>query len=402
MVTIKPSEIISGRAIPPSTGSYKHAAPTLNPIHLHNGDLTYGVPTSNNSGWRINDFGKHGYASPQIDDGVWRGEYCPAPFGSWKAGSKPPAMNEYVIIPPTETVAIGRFRDIPWQTYEGQSPLFNKYTREFHVSRINDAGRMLSELENSRQRVKRYDETQIAQELGGKMSDGVGYLARGGLPEGALYGVFRSKDGKVVLAVSKDMYEWASLEARELGIDTEAYLETVLAEEHAHIVRRSFDKNIEGIERIIAEEFATKDMVQSAYSRLAKGAEGGNPRNPRYQRARRRLQVQAAIKKADMESVDRYRKVHGYNSRQITDESDKASFNTAEDGTIAATYEGNVVGGDGAAMPTRFVGHYLREGAEETSGKIDPSQIRSMNDVKEREAAANKEVPQEAAAEASN
>ncbi|MBI2542358.1 hypothetical protein HYV80_06630 [Candidatus Woesearchaeota archaeon] len=398
---MKPSEIISGRAVPPAPGSFGHADPIL--IHYKGVKAN---PTSSGNIWEVRDFGKYGYASPQIDDGVWRGEYCPAPFGSWKAGSKPPAMNEYVKIPQTETVAIASFSDIPWQTHEGQSPLFNKYTREFHVSRMNDAGRMLSKIENSRQRVRRYSETELAEVIEGKpveKSLGMDYLAVGGLPEGALYGIFRADNGGIVLAVSNDMYEWASLEARALGIDTESYLEIVVGEEHAHRVRRSFDKPIFDAEGRIGEEYATKDYEYSKLENIAKGAEGGNPRNPKYQRARRRLQLQAALKEADRDSVGRYRKVHGYNSRGIADESGKASFDMKEDGKITATYDGNVVGDDGASMPIRFVGNYLREGTEEKNGgKIDSSQIKSMNDVKEREAATNKETPQEAPAEAGN
>lgn len=396
---IGPTKIVSGKTwVAPSTGSYKHAATTWILIHLPNGDLAYGVPTSNNPAWRVYD-PKNGYASPQIDDGVGRGQYKNfAPFDSWLKGSPPPSMNEYVFHH-GEPVAIRSIEDRLVQAPSGEIQL-PKRVHDYEATPINAAGRLLSQIHNTIHRMGEYSGTELAKILEGgpvKRSLGIDNVAIGGLPEEADYGITRL-NGKIVLQVSPHLYERASKIAAALGISTEAYLSMQLGEEHRHRVRGSFDKPNYSVEGKVNEERGTKDDEFQALEKLAKGAEGGNVRNPRYHKALRELQILAALKRLDRDTVKRYKEIYGSHAHFIADESDKASFEANSDGRITATYEGRPVGDDGASMPTYFVGKYLNRETDEKSGaKVDPSQIKSMSDAKQ---ACSKDAPKEEAASA--
>ena len=77
---------------------------------------------------------------------------------------------------------------------------------------------------------------------------------------------------------------------------------------------------------------------------------------------------------------------------EIVDESGKASFTLAEDGTLAPTYEGRRVYGEGARMPTRLIGKGIKESENEKGGaektyerKIGKSEYKSMKDARDRE-----------------
>lgn len=86
-------------------------------------------------------------------------------------------------------------------------------------------------------------------------------------------------------------------------------------------------------------------------------------------------------------------------------ESDKTSFIIAKDGKVS--YEGRRVYGEGASMPTRFIGRKGKgneERAEEQhNGRIAKSEYKNMRDVKEREKdeQAEREAPEAETAEAS-
>lgn len=387
--TVKDIKIVSGRATPPTQGSYQHADPTL---IRYKGEL---VNVTSDNIWKIHDFDKHGYASAQMDDGVGRGAYRFAPFDSWLKGSPPPARNEYVFHQ-GEPFAIRSIEDRLVQTPSGEIQL-SKRVHDYEVTPINAAGRMLSQIHNTVYRVGEYSKTELAKILEGspmKKSLGIDDVVIGGLPEQADYGITRL-NGKIVLQVSPQVYERASRIAAALGISTEAYLSMQLGEEHRHRVRGSFDKPYYSVKGKVNEEWGTKDDEFQALEKLAKGAEGGNARNPRYHKKLMELRILAALKRYDRDTVKRYREIYGSHAF-VADESDKASFEVNHDGNISATYEGMPVGNGGASMPTRFVGNYLRETDGKNDAKVDKSEIKSMSDAKEREAN-SKDAPKEEA-----
>lgn len=86
---------------------------------------------------------------------------------------------------------------------------------------------------------------------------------------------------------------------------------------------------------------------------------------------------------------------------EIIDESNRVSFTMTKDGEIVPTYNGRRVYGEGASMPTKFIGRNIKESkngdgeAEETyEGRLGESEYKSIRDIKER--VAKKESPQEA------
>lgn len=289
--TIAPSELRSGKTWKPGTESSWLHGPPIIVIGVDAHGRAYQEKRTSNNTYRADPV--NGSFAPEIGEGVSRGGIQFSPIEGWRDGIKPPALTEYITLPETETIGVESFHDIPWQAPPGQTPLHNKHTRKFYVSRINDAGRVASELHNTEQLVKRYDETNISEAIAegsGKFSGSIDYLVIGGLPEGAAYGIGRAEDGGIVLAVARGVYEKASLVARELGIPVENLLYVPVAEEDRHRVRRSFDKKL-GIEGRIKEEDETKGDVHAKLEELAEGAKG-DPRT-RYRRAQQIIAKQA-------------------------------------------------------------------------------------------------------------
>lgn len=260
-------------------------------------------------GVSYNNFSKYGDFSPQLDDTMG--------FGSWKdAGEKyGPNHFEYVKLPSTSihSGVVESFRQKP-SYFDVRDTWIPKFSSDLYISEthLNKTGKRVSEIENLRQHLTNYFGTPVARELAqdamasGKSLEDIGYIGAGHLPKEAAYGVARMSDGRVVVLAGY-AYDAIAKTARRWGLDVKTYLETMMAEEHQHIIRKSFDKpNNE--DDFVAEEEITKDGVSNAYSRLAKGAEGGNPRNPRYEQRRRNFKIQSGVKLHDRDTADeRYR-----------------------------------------------------------------------------------------------
>ena len=245
-------------------------------------------------------------------------------FETWKAGSIPPIKNEYVKLPSVPTIAVESFGDFRAEFPVGDTQL-PKYVRELYFNgRNNDVGKILSENANHKQRTTRYFGTKIAEAIAdesiklGKDLEEIAYLGvDASLPEGAVYLITRAKDGKIMLLVAKGVYDKVARAAKNSGSDTEGLFETYLAEEHRHIIRKSFDMDLVTVADAIAEERDTKDDVYQKFEQLAEGAKGGNPRNPQYEKRRSRLKRQAEIKKEDRDTVGRYRELYSGNRGEL-------------------------------------------------------------------------------------
>lgn len=276
------------------------------------------VTSSNINRWKVSldNLNEFGDFTPQVDD-VYG-------FKGWlDAGTKyGPNCFEYVKPQQktNEPSAIISFGDRLAQ-FDIRDTAVPKYVSEFYVARINnDAGKEISKFGNEVQRLTGYDGTKIAKALAeqaiesGQIVEPIGYIGRGGLPKGAAYGVTRTRNGKVILLVADNLYEEIAKVARSWGIDANSYLETILAEEQEHINRKSFDMGFDSVDDWIAEEKATKYSVYRKFSELAEGASGGNPRDPKYEKERARLNKQAQIKWLDWATTrERYLELYQSN-----------------------------------------------------------------------------------------
>lgn len=256
---------------------------------------------------------KYGDFSPQLDD--TRG------FAGWKAAceDRPPNFFEYVKLPQTTSnsgvsVSLGeRLAD-----FDSRDTFIPKYVTDTTIigTHNNKLGKRLSEIEaNVREPLRNYLRTHDGKELAsylisvGREPVDIDEIAVGFLPEGALYGVGRTNDGKVMLTSAWRALEKIADEARQLGVKPEDLLASVLAEEITHVWGKDVDK--EG--NPIGIEIAAKETVRQHYERLAKGADG----DPKKGDLKRKYERLAAIKKLDAETTpQRYSKDRGYSKNE--------------------------------------------------------------------------------------
>ena len=301
---IAPESITSMQSIPITMSSYGYGKGMP---HFAKG-LVF-EKTANNMYWTHDgDFERNGRALGPDD-------YFH--YGNWiKAATNygPNSWNRVALPPRTSaSEAIESFEPIHLTSHIEDTPL-NKPIHIFYMRglRINEAGKKLSELENHRQHINSYLRTEDGRELpaslmnsGGKPTE-IDDIVVGGLPSYALYGVVRSrlyggtKRGRVLLKAAEDVYERIATEARYFGIDAYDLMDTMLAEELAHIWLGDIDR--EG--NSIKIEEAAKEVVLKHYLRLAKGAEGDQKKRS----LKERRYKQAWVKKVDLETVDRYSK----------------------------------------------------------------------------------------------
>ncbi len=255
------------------------------------------------------DFRKYGNFSPQLDD--TRG------FAGWKAAceDRPPNCFEYVKLPQTTSssgvsVSLGeRLAD-----FDPRDTFIPKYVTDITITGThnNRLGKRLSESwTNVMQPLRNYLRTHDGKELASYLSSlglepvDIDEIAVGFLPEGALYGVGRTKEGKVMLTSAWRALEKIADEARQLGAKPEDLLSSVLAEEITHVWGKDFDKRGSSIDI----EIAAKENVRNHYERLAKGADG----DPKKASLKRRYKRLAEIKKMDAETTpQRYSKSEGH------------------------------------------------------------------------------------------
>ena len=291
-----PREMIaSGRGVPPTTGSYGHAAPVLITINDAHGNLT-GINVTSNNIFKSADVQKNGYFSPQVDDGTSRGNYQFSTFDAWKDACEKPQTREEVRIPKitSRSGMIESFAPRKLDAGKGSTKL-ELYVHDFYVSNWpnNGIGKDIHSIENLRQHLASYLGTEDGKELpatlkeiGGKPAD-IGYLGVGNLPKSAIYGVTRAKDGKILLTAAPDAFEKISSDANHLGIRLYDLMDKAFAEEIIHTWFRDFDKYGDSV----AIETAAKEGVLKHYIRLAKKA-GDSPKNLDLKR-RREKQIEA-------------------------------------------------------------------------------------------------------------
>lgn len=282
-----------------------------------------GIRKTSNNKFVFHDFNEYGDASPTIDD---FNRYVPDSFGKWKhaAEDRPPNSFSYAALPKETGVMISfgeRKANFP---HPGDTPL-TKYVADLFVSAPNNRiGKYISRIESSvRQKLNNYLRTDDGKDLSsylaslGLSPEDIGYIGVGFLPKGAIYGVDRASDGKVILTATKDAYDKITKDARFFGVEPEDLLNSVLAEEMAHIWRRDFDKD----GNLISIEMSAKDIVAKHYARLAKNSEG----DPKKEKLRRKYHKLAAVKEWDtLTTKQRYTKSH--NSYKALYQKDRASL----------------------------------------------------------------------------
>ncbi|MBI2658363.1 hypothetical protein HYX08_06760 [Candidatus Woesearchaeota archaeon] len=311
-------------------------------------------------------------------------------YAGWKAAGEKygPSHFEYVKLPETtiHSGVVSSFREMP-SYFDIRDPWISKFSSDLYISEthLNKTGKRLSEIENLRQHLTSYYGTSIARTLAqeaissGRSLEDIGYIGAGHLPKGATYGVTRMSDGRVVVLAGYS-YDAIAKAARSWGVDVKTYLETIMAEEGEHINRKSFDR-FSSEDGFIAEEEVTKDSVYRAFSRLAKGAEGGDPRNPWYGKQSAKLKAQARIKLNDRNTTEeRYR---GLYSRDKTSLKLMLEMDAMEKGL------------EGEAVAEYVEGRMAQIEAEPESKPM--SRLERIADEGQREKPATKEAIAEAA-----
>jgi len=301
--------IVSGRGVPPTTGSYGHAAPVLLTVKDAHGNLT-GINITSNNIFKSADIQRNGYFSPQVDDGVSRGNYQFSTFDVWKDACEKPQTREDVRIPEitSHSGIIESFAPRKLDAGKGSTKL-ELYVHDFYAANWpnNEIGKGIHDIENLRQHLASYLGTEDGKELpttlresGGKPAD-IGNLGVGFLSKGAIYGVTRTKDGKILLTAAPDAFEKISSDAKHLGIRLYDLMDKAFAEEISHIWFRDFDKYGDSV----AIETAAKENVLRHYIRLKKNAEG----NPKKLDLKRRREKQIEATEHDIATTpQRYRK----------------------------------------------------------------------------------------------
>lgn len=277
-IDVPANNILSGNSwIAPTQRAYERGTALLIPYKGALGNIT------SDNAWIVHDFGRNGYASGQIDDGVARGNYHFAPFDSWKA---PKPMSEYVspIFKTPESYVAVEFEERPWQAPEGQSPLRKFVTDVDVVDYPNNAlGPALSRAYTLKKDITNYigtDEGKAAishlLSIGGKPKI-IDYVVVGGLPEGSIFGV-GYLNGKVAVHVAKDAYDLIVGDAKHYGIKPNDRKNAGILEELTHIylghlndARNPNDKEIEA--KLVQADFHAEQEANAAT---------GNPRDPRY------------------------------------------------------------------------------------------------------------------------
>ena len=287
---VKPEDNISGRTfLAPTVGSYGHAAPVLIQAKDACGNPIWENRTANNA-FRSYDVPINGYFSPQVDDGIIRGNYQFPPIANWKAAGEQNQERGYVELSPETLpgIIIESFGERKLNVGEGTPVDLFVHDYQLQGIRNNRAGPAFHRVENLRQSFINYLGTKFAQNhysrlaaLGYK-SENIGYLGVA-FVDGVFYAVGRAPDGKIALSASIGTQTELEKLAKEWGLKPDDLRMDSFAEEITHIMRGSIDKVLSGQVGLIKEEIATKKMVRDSYLEEEKGAEG-NPEAVAYWR----------------------------------------------------------------------------------------------------------------------
>ena len=414
---IPKEDIRSGYQTPPTVTSFpRNNSKPSEPYFVKIGGEVYVVEKTV---YRMNvqplsEFKKYGSIN-QLDD--YR-------IKEWIEGGGPPAEHEYVRLPrkTTKSGMSQAFRERDLRMEHPTDTQVRLYLHDVYITegyRNNEVGIGVSKIENSRQRLTNYFGTKIAQALAekaaksGKTLEEISYIGVGFLPENAIAGVTRTDDGKVAYIDSEGAYNkilnQAKILSKILGIyiDPEALLETIIAEEHEHIIRRSYDNpKIKRVAGVVAEERATKDLVYRAFLDLEKNAEGGYS-NPKNAELRARYRIQAKIKEMDRDTTkERYSKAPGpYQMFYLEDKGEYVDLGNIKPADATLEQAINQTLGEQSARPAlRLIKgeKYEKYESKETYEKPNISEYKSMDDVKnsgkeikEKRVKGEKEAPQD-------
>ena len=297
---IAPEEHKSMQGEAPTVGSYGHASNTV----IFRGGEAVTVTSNNKFATTAKDYLRNGPVT-QIDDyyfGRWvQNGNENRPNSEW---NKPTMLGK-------ESSVITSLGERKAQFDKRDTPI-PKYVTETYVKGPNNMlGTGLSRIQSSvKQRLANYLRTHDGKELASYLSssglspEDIWYAGTGNLPERAIYGVSRLH-GKVILEAAGDAYTKIVRDSKFLGVKPEDLLDSILAEEIAHIWRGDIDKDGDSI----GIEIATKELVARHYERLAKGADG----DPKKAGLKRRYQNLAGVKRLDAKTTpQRYGKKGSY------------------------------------------------------------------------------------------
>ena len=274
--TVNPAFNILGRTHEaPTVGSYKHFEGMLPKIVHHHGQAFRRHNTSGNPyRWKVpdSDFNDYKNYSPQVDD---------LQFGTWDDVTKKPQTTEYVFHTKKSISdgAIESFGEHKLNLPKVDTPVELYVHDTLYAGRINEFGRYSHLVRNLKQNLMEYYGLKSSQELSaflkskGLSLEQIGNLAVGFIPENAIYGVARGKDGKAIFFAGEDSHEILSEEARRTGLDIKILRAMGIDEEQTHNARRSYDKGA-SLSDVISEEVSTKRMQLEFYLQQAKGARG--------------------------------------------------------------------------------------------------------------------------------
>lgn len=296
---VHPSEIVSSKQlIPVSYSSYPYgkSSPTIigNTAYMKSGGNRL-------EAFAKSDFDMNGLATHWEDKGPR--------FQSWKDAGEKPQTREYVRIPKiTESSGMREsFASRKLKLTNKDTPV-DLYVHDVYVNWPNNrAGQGFHHIENLRQHLTSYLGTEDGKELpatltevGGKPAY-IDYLGVGFLPKTAIYGVTRTKDGKILLTAAPDAFEKIASDAKYLDIGLYDLMDKAIAEEISHIWFRDFDKHGDSI----SIEIAAKEDVLRHYLRLKEKAEG----DPKKLELKRRREKQIEVTERDIATTpQRYRK----------------------------------------------------------------------------------------------
>lgn len=309
---VKPSEIVSGKVGRTLTVSShpRHIAMPPEPHIFRAGNEFYAMDVTANRRY-VRPLWEPGPRT-QIDD-----------YGieSWKAGAiSPPIMHEYVepVVKRDSSYIAFSFGDKPWHAPKEQTPQQLKFTTDviIHDYPNNEFGRAVSRAGNLKQDILDFlgtDEGKASApyllSVGGKPED-IDYVAIGGLPPGAIFGVGRF-NGKEIMYVAEDAYDLIAKDAKHYGMSRKERKNAGILEEITHMWLGHLDDE----RNPTTIEIEAKSVDAGFYAEREANAASGPP-NPRNVKSRERYRRLKEFRIDDISTVPiRYKDVFSRYSR---------------------------------------------------------------------------------------
>ena len=219
----------------------------------------------------------------------------------------------------------------------------------------------------------------------GLSTEDIGYLAiNAGMPSGAIYGITRAKDGKIMYVAAEDAFDKIAVLAAYFGVPLETAEAWARNEELAHIMRMSYDKVAKG-KKSVSEELHTKKQLNAIYKKHAQ------EHDPKSRKRSRDYSNLAKVSDWDIATTPQRYKGGSILAKTLEDVVGEAEVQVVkgQDGNLYAIVD---EGDDVYITRLDVKGEYGKaEGSSRP--KLDKSEIRSMNDAK---AVATEEMRREA------